>query len=65
MTSCERCWNEAKRRGVDYSAQVFAAEVNGDECTKDTPEGKRLRAGEYWDEARGVDRRLAPTEGVV
>ena len=59
MPSCECCWNtwavymdpDAYMRVVKEHAEV------GCECSKDTLEGKRLRAGQWWDEENKCDKR--------
>lgn len=59
MPSCECCWNGAWTV-EDYYAEMAAHEKRGCECTKPTPEGARLRAGRFWDEARKADTREDP-----
>jgi len=68
MASCERCWWAAHSRStwdIDpsaaYHAELADAQERGDVCTRQTVEGAKARAGEYWDEATQRDRRLANT----
>ena len=56
MAACEYCWSR-RRDGEEYWYTIHRAEREGWPCTKDTEEGARLRAGEYWDEATKTDRR--------
>ena len=59
MSACEHCWARSRLLGIDYSYQVECAERVNAPCTQDTPEGARLRAGQFWDEEKQVDRREA------
>jgi hypothetical protein len=65
--SCEHCWNEARKPdgcpSEHYSATMRRAEAEGWPCTKNTEEGARLRAGDYWDEATKRDTRTAAPLG--
>jgi hypothetical protein len=64
VPSCERCWNH-RHDDDDYYRVMADAERDGLECTKDTIEGARLRAGQWWDEATQRDTRVQITpEGV-
>lgn len=62
MTSCERCWLEAQRRGIEYKEMLLIAEREGHPCCQTgdgvlTEQAIRLRAGQFWDEATKSDRR--------
>ena len=61
MPSCERCWVEAQRWNIEYQEQLRRAEVNGEPCVQNTPEGAKLRAGQFWDEKLQRDRRYDGT----
>lgn len=67
MPSCEHCWYEAQRRGVDYTTQVLSAEQRRDACTRADEDGERLRAGQFWDEQRRVDTRtvISQADGIT
>lgn len=59
MASCECCWSEADRRGfggIDvpdiYHEVLKEHKENECECTKDTKEGARLRAGQFWQDGK-------------
>lgn len=56
MASCERCWSRSDG-AEDYSRVMREAERDELECTKNTVEGARLRAGQWWDEATQRDTR--------
>lgn len=64
MASCECCWQEAARQSYDvsdaYHRVLKAHEDEGCVCTKDTPEGRRARAGQFWKD--GQDMREAPLD---
>lgn len=64
MTSCERCWWEAQRRGIEYKDMLLIAEREGHPCCQIedgvlTEQAKRLRAGQFWDEATQSDSRIS------
>ena len=64
MSACEHCWSQSD--GYEHYLRTLAdAERSGAACTKDTMEGKRLRAGQWWDEATQRDTRKAVTVEVV
>ena len=67
MSACEHCWAQAQLKGVSYSQQVAYAEANGLPCTQDTLAGRKLRAGQFWDEALQLDLRESrrPDDGGV
>lgn len=56
MASCEYCWSISVPG--EYGKTIARAEAEGWPCTKDTEEGARLRAGQFWDEDTKTDRRL-------
>ena len=58
VASCEYCWNRSGYPFHDeYGAVLRRAEAEGWPCTKNTEEGARLRAGQFWDEATKRDTR--------
>jgi hypothetical protein len=65
MASCECCWDSANSKsffslrdiGDCYHEAMREHEERGCECTKDTREGAKLRAGQFWDEERQLDKR--------
>ena len=57
--SCEHCWALAQALGTDYSAELLRAERENAPCTRDDEDGARLRAGQFWDADRKIDRRAA------
>lgn len=60
MPSCEYCRgrSDALSDGSGgYYTTMAIAEREGWPCTKNTEEGARLRAGDFWDEARKCDTR--------
>ncbi len=59
MTTCEDCWAHSELTGESYEATVRKAERDRWPCTKNTEEGARLRAGQFWDSKRKVDMREA------
>ena len=69
MSSCEHCWSESALydgdRVAQYSRQLARAEREGAPCTQDTLEGRRLRAGQWWDEAAQADRRFQGNLGAA
>lgn len=60
MPACECCWTEASQRGFDtydyYHDIMKEHEDSKCECTQDTREGAKLRAGQFWID--GKDTRL-------
>ena len=58
MPACEHCWSQ-RDTDDDYYRVMQRALAEGWECTKDTPEGARMRAGLWWDEATQRDTRTA------
>jgi len=62
MSACEHCWAMSRLIGVEYQDVLARAELKGWPCTKDTEEGARLRAGQWWDEATKRDVRNAAAE---
>jgi hypothetical protein len=68
MASCERCWDEARRREhrdgrlltEHYYVVMREAEEQAAVCTQDTLEGRIARAGDYWDAERQLDTRTLP-----
>ena len=59
MASCEHCWSRS-HDAEGYYRVLREAERDGDECTKNTIEGARLRAGQWWDEVTQRDTRTTP-----
>ena len=57
MSACEHCWSNSGWPFDDYATVLRRAEAEGAECTKDTLDGRRLRAGQWWDEATQSDVR--------
>ena len=65
MASCECCYAEAQSRALfrggmtcdRYHEVMKEHEARGCICTKDTEEGRRARAGQFWDDDRKVDTR--------
>lgn len=57
MSACEHCWSMSRLLGIEYHDQIARAERESEPCTQDTPEGARLRAGQFWDEVKQMDRR--------
>lgn len=47
--------------GIEYHDQLAHAQRGEYPCTQDTTEGKRLRAGQFWDEETQTDRREQET----
>ena len=43
--------------GIEYHDQIDKAEKSNAPCTQNTPEGARLRAGQFWDEENQRDKR--------
>lgn len=68
MPSCERCRDLALIRHREcggelsdhYNDVLREAEEQKQPCTQNTPLGQRLRAGQFWDDERQIDRRLEP-----
>lgn len=56
--TCEHCWGERIMRQMEYSAVIDLAEREHWPCTADTPEGRKLRAGQFWDETTQRDTRV-------
>lgn len=65
MASCEYCWDRAggSDSRFDYKATLRQAEIEGWPCCERDTNGdltehaEMLRAGQFWDEERKVDRR--------
>lgn len=57
MPSCECCYARSGGSYDDYLETLGIHLVNKCVCTKETIEGKRARAGQWWDEERQVDTR--------
>jgi hypothetical protein len=64
MTSCERCWSEAQKRGIEYRDMLRIADAEEHPCITNTLEGARLRAGQFWDDATKTDTRT-PAKAAV
>ena len=58
MSACEHCWGMAHLLRKEYHDVLEQAEREKWHCTENTPEGARLRAGQWWDEETQSDRRL-------
>ena len=64
MSACEHCWSMSQRLGIEYQDQLKKAEDANAPCTQNTLEGARLRAGQWWDEKRQMDKReMFPAAG--
>lgn len=61
MTACEHCWQMAKLLGIEYRQQIERAEREHYPCTQDTIDGRKLRAGQFWDSEKNCDSREAHT----
>ena len=61
MTACERCLSLARLLGIEYTEQLLRAEQHNEPCTANTPAGAKLRAGQFWDDARACDTRFPIT----
>ena len=67
MSACEHCWGLARSRAYhsgrttadEYYIQMERAEREKAPCTQNTPEGARLRAGQWWDTENEIDTRDA------
>lgn len=64
MSACECCWqarhgfqDDIDGPGAAYYKAMKAHEERGCVCTKDTLEGRRARAGQWWDEEKQIDTR--------
>ena len=65
MSSCERCWVEAERRGIDYREMLRVAEAECHPCCEPyngealslSENARRLRAGQFWDKDTKSDSR--------
>ena len=66
MSACECCW-WSKSLFQDPSEAYHRAlkehQDSGCVCTKDTLEGRKARAGQWWDETLQRDSRSAPEPG--
>lgn len=70
MSACEHCWGIARSQAYhtgrattdEYYIQMDRAERAKAPCTQDTLEGRRLRAGQFWDEAKQQDSRDAASK---
>ena len=61
--TCECCWEARGWSETDYYVVMARHEAAKCPCTQDTPEGKRRRAGQFWDEAKQRDSREDAMEG--
>lgn len=59
MSACEHCWSMSRLLGIEYHDQIERAEAEKSACTQDTIIGRRMRAGQWWDEATQKDLRDA------
>lgn len=59
MSACEHCWSMSRLLRIDYGDQITKAEETNAQCTQNTVEGARLRAGQWWDEETQRDSRDA------
>jgi hypothetical protein len=57
MSACEHCWEMSRFLGLDYQEQLAYAQRENWPCTQDTIEGRKLRAGQWWNEAEMRDIR--------
>lgn len=67
LSACEHCWSMSRLTGLEYHDQLALAERDNLPCTRDTIQGAKLRAGQFWDEAAQKDRRdisSTPAEGT-
>ena len=55
MASCECCWDARGNYDGAYSDEIKRHEDMSCVCTKDSTEGKKARAGQFWE--NGCDRR--------
>lgn len=60
--SCECCWEafsflKYERPGLVYSQVTAEHQERGCVCSKNTPEGAKARAGQFWDEEKQRDSR--------
>lgn len=67
MTACECCWSDLQRREYaspsnrpDLQSVMIEHEERGCLCTRDTLEGRRRAAGQFWNEDRQADVREHP-----
>lgn len=59
MSACEHCWGQRYLFNNDYYAAMKDAEERKAPCTQDTLDGAKARAGQWWDEEKQQDRRIA------
>ncbi len=65
MSSCEYCWVESQRRGIEYREMLRIAESQGSPCCEPqngealtlSDNARRLRAGQFWDADEKRDTR--------
>jgi len=64
--SCECCWADHQRRALTcsgapesrtYEATRADHEARKCVCTHDTEDGRKRRAGQFWDDDRRIDTR--------
>ena len=58
MASCEKCWNDAclRMRMTGKSQHECYYELLNER--KDNPCSEKERAGQFWDEQKGIDKRF-------
>ena len=73
MASCEYCWERSgsgQGSAFDYKATLRQAEMDGSACCERDADGeltenaRRLRAGQFWDDATKTDRRMTTPRAV-
>lgn len=63
MSACEHCWRMSRLTGIEYHDQLALAERDNLPCTRDSIDGARLRAGQWWDEEKKMDAREYVSNG--
>jgi len=49
---CECCWNNSRRDNDDYGRMLKEHKERGCVCTQDSEEGRKARAGQFWQDGR-------------
>lgn len=67
--TCECCWADRYRfqdgDSVGYNDATEDHERRGCVCAADTLEGRKARAGRFWDDATQTDTRLGKSSGTT
>lgn len=58
--TCEHCWAVAGGSYTEYKRVIARADREEWPCIKNTLEGAKLRAGQFWNEATMSDTRVNP-----